>query len=609
MPRAVSLFASLLLAACFLASCGGGSSLPATTAIIKGFAIADAPIVGATISVTDKDGNEVATAAATSNQHGAFMIGVSGPPQAYIVTAKDGSYGGKPFKGSLRTSLDAGFDPHTAVAYLTPVTTLATAYRAVAPGVPAQQADANVKRFLSLPSHVAIAKSKRQPPRIFSAAKFMNQATAFQSGAASGFDPYVAGLAREIEGGAPRVYVLAMLAVMGEDPVEAAEANLAVQLLQWALKNLAGGAVGAVGSKTFSTILGAAGAGGTDLGEVQAKLDEISTQISTLENQVQGLQSTLGCDVTTAGYDDLVAGFQPKLNLVGTVQGLVDHLSKMDATDPGYANAQADIRSSLQANLSIHNDVYTFIAGTAALDTRGAIRGLGAKLSNCGDFFNAGKSDAITTQYVYLANVLAGACQMVVMYFNDRNEVGAANDASTACTGTYIPGVAALVTPNSIPSGSSIVIDTRYNLMWWNFSQMRYPAGAAPSSGEPAGISLHDLVIDAYYQSGGKNWLVPNSGQIGSFLTPCFGTNADNVKKCLADKGWGTYDAGSGTSASFYGDGAIFFWLYDYQSAYIPTYASMIMAYTGKSETNHCTTCYATPMLVRDASAETYWRK
>ena len=611
MPRSLFVFTRAALAALFLASCSGGSSPPPEPAVVlKGFVIADDPIVGATVTLTDKDGAPAATGlTATSNQHGAFLIAGDRLPETFTVTAKGGTFNGKAFSGTMRHAVGAGFNPRTRVVYLTPVTTLAAAYGSAYPGETDKEVEAKVRRFLSLPSYVKIAKLKRHDPDQFSAREFMAQAAEFKGSEGSGFDAYVRTLSGEMASGGARTYVALKTRAGG---AEAEEASLAVQLLTWTVKNLASGAVGAGGAKLFSTILSAVGAGGPDLTEVQTQLDGISSQISALSDQVSDLKSTLGCDITNYGYNDLVGGdVQSKLDAVESVQAMMDHLSKMSSSDAGYKKEKDDIRASIQSNLAIHTDIYHFIAGNASLDTAGAVKGLGGKLTSCGYFFNAAKSSAVAKQYLYFANLLAGACQMVVNYHNDRSETADAAGVSDACNNTYTPAVLALVTPNSIPAGSNIVIDTRYNLMWQYFGIVQ------GTYDYPIYTGNFDSALRSAQAATGKVWSVPAEGDVGSFITPCYGSDATAVRNCLSEKGWGTYDDTANTYSSFYGGGDIYFWFNpdgrrrgddpSYQGGYSP--GEKAMGYNGKSSYVSCN-CSAGMMIVRELdTSEIYWRK
>ena len=76
---------------------------------VRGFAIADDPLVGASVTLTTLDGSPLShVAPAMTNEHGAFIVRTAALPARYAVVATGGSYRGRPFAGSLVTAL-AGF--------------------------------------------------------------------------------------------------------------------------------------------------------------------------------------------------------------------------------------------------------------------------------------------------------------------------------------------------------------------------------------------------------------------------------------------------------------------------------------------------------------------
>lgn len=619
MRHTFALFSAAITACVLLTSCLGGGEGPPQLAL-KGFVVADDPIAGASVTVDGPDGTRLA-GPTSSNQHGVFVLLLDQLPEGATISATGGTYNGASFSGSMRATLPPAFNARLNVAYLTPAMTLAHAYRNRHAGTTTTQAQEKVKQFLQIPLHIRLPRIKRHDPAIFSASAFMSQGMAYQDNAGGGFDRYVQSVAAEMQLGSSRSYgssgPLAAGLPMRPLAAEAAESSLAVAGLKWLLTNLAGGAVGAAGAKTFSTVLSLTGLAPTDLSQVQAQLDDISVQINTLGNQVATLGTTLDCDITKYGYNNQVGGdVQEKFDTVASVASMTDALSRMQSTDAGYANTKADISTIVANNQSIHTDVFYFIAGNTALGTMGAVRGLGGTLKACGNFFNADKSAAVAAQYLYLTSLQRAACAAVVAYRNDRLETSLATEAADLCKNSYTPSLLGIVTPNSIPPGSTDVIDVRYRYMWRNLG-LQQGAGVFPN-----GVFTDIAIIDARTMlansppEAGQYWAVPALGDMGSFITPCY-TTPGGLKDCLSKSGWAsrTLDPVTNTYkyTSFYGLGDPFFWNNDggrVASNGNPDaqYLDNILAYNGSNSEGDCYTCFANVMLIRTLdSSEAYW--
>lgn len=549
----------VLLATCLLvSSCGGGDSSQSSLAL-KGFVTADDPIVGAEVVAVGPLGDTLSGPVIT-NQLGAFHLPVLELPKGASVRAKGGTYRGTPFSGTVVAKVRDGFNPRVGVIYLNPATTLAAAHHdSHALRTSLADAEDHVRRFLGMPFHTRLSHSKRHNPDQFSARAFMTQAVAYRDGEGAGFDRFVQYLSAQADAGATRRFTASAPQAAG---VEAEETSLAVTGLKWVLEKLAGGIVGGAGATAFNKILDGA-TGSPDLSEVQSQLDTINNQLTNLENQVATLGDQLGCDITSYGYADLVGGdVQSKFDTVKNLQASLDHLAAItDTTSTEFKNEEADIEAGMQANLSIHTDIYYFIAGNPSLGTKGAVRGLAGMITSCGHFFNAAKSDSIAQQYLYLSGLMRSACILVINYRTKRDETADAQDATDDCYNTYIPGVVNLATPNAIPAGSTDVIDVRYNLMWryfgLSFGNQMLPSGTFTD------VYVADLTSQAANTAAatGKTWYVPAIGDVGGFITPCY---TQGLRDCLAKNGFGTatYDETTKTTTytNYYGAGDIYLW-------------------------------------------------
>ena len=104
-PKQIHVFATVVFALLFLSGCSGGSSEPSQQSVsLEGFAI-NGPLVGATISIFDPDGNLLAQAA--TDESGYYAVDELPEHTEYRVTASGGTLHDAPYTGTLTGRCDA----------------------------------------------------------------------------------------------------------------------------------------------------------------------------------------------------------------------------------------------------------------------------------------------------------------------------------------------------------------------------------------------------------------------------------------------------------------------------------------------------------------------
>jgi hypothetical protein len=203
MSSARSLCRATLLAVCLLLV--GGASANATVAkhsplpklrMVDGFVTAGKPLVGATVTITGRNGAPLANL--RSGINGYFAVRLAHAPGSYVrVTVTGGRLGGRVFGGTLVAEL-ARFTTGTFV-YVNPFSTLVAAYAKAHPSAGLTLAMQRVERFLVIPKATP-AFAFALPMKAFDANVFVARAQA-----GGGIDRYVARLVRKMDNPAARV--------------------------------------------------------------------------------------------------------------------------------------------------------------------------------------------------------------------------------------------------------------------------------------------------------------------------------------------------------------------------------------------------------------------
>lgn len=606
----------LLMATLVLGSCGSGGPDPV---MLTGFADADAPLVGASISVYGPDGAEVLPLSrGVTGAYGGFEFDAGGLPPGSMVTASGGTYQGRPFTGTLRATLGAGFQSSRDAVYLTPVTTLVSAYLSQRPGTMLADATARIHATLKLPAGYASKRLKRYSPALFSGAAFMSQGAAYQDGAGAGFDRFTHMLAANAGQGAPRTFVTAKLGSSPAIPIASGGTIPAPDTTNGALSDLGNALAGALFKQLLMKETGIDIDG---IATIQNELDNLSSQITTLGNDMSQMNVQLGCEIATFNNDIDVAVTLPLIDAVVALTPALNDTVKLAADTDGYKNGKNRIvtaLSGLQAQ-GLSMTIYGFLQGAG---TSGAVRTYGNQIQKCKKFLNATSSGAVVAQWTYASTVMASACALETAYLNWI--LASSDDQSAACKNTYIPGLAGLAS-KVIPPGSNWVIDMAQGNLWATLDFAKPDCRALGFAGIWPCMGLDTNPVNTYLgrgvgpdlaalevSSGLTGWAVPSVQDTDWFLNGSARQSAATTQACLVKAGYT-----DGDKALIYGPGEIFLWVNRLgrvvHSSSVSAYGSLEYASAAMRWDGHvddvCATCTARIMAVRPIPAgDVYWQ-
>ena len=427
------------------------------------------------------------------------------------------------------------------IVYVHPLSTIVSAYVQAHPKISLADALARVRSHFELPQTIDVGNALRRRNDHIS-----QEGLLFDPANKEGFVPFVSDQVRLIhEGKSPGRKLTAI------HPDSAADEGSS-SLLAWAGQQLAGGVLSAGGGDLFAFVLSDFGRAGSDpFTEVQAKLDQLSQQISSLQSSINDLSNELKCSISNLGYGTQAGGFS--IDQFNKIDTYAQTVNAMLATDPTNTQAIAcykdDIRDLIRDNKTLHQDLHNFATGSSALGTTGAIQGFGQMLRSCGWFHNAAKSKAIQNQFDYIALNQIGACHAVVNYYTDRGETNLAAAVATDCQ-NFFKDIQALKVTNSIPAGSTDVVDTRTNLFWTTRGFVNEQLNCSSETcfwRADVGPELAPIPDGRFF--------VPSGDDLGDFFKDCFKDTDEAAKACLANAGYG---APGGDS--FFGAGDFYVW-------------------------------------------------
>ena len=305
---------------------------PSKNSTLIGFAYVDAPLVGATITVYDEDGDKIYEAQNATSKNGVFMQKVTwkwlqNVPREFRFTATGGTSNDAPFNGTLVRIVE-NYDQTNSYS-INAITTLMASYRDRNPTSTNDQAEEAVHEFLEIPSELnitAIVNSPSATKVFFSGRVFLEEAN--QNG---GLNAYVEALTLEIGLGQTHPF---------KGPPQFT--GIALDVFKFVFTNVAKGALSEIGKQVAGTamepimgwVMGVLGLNtdGTDytaqqlsaisdklnmtydklvemdkkLIDISSKLSEISASISELRNALNTVNTELQLRMSQlSSYDAL----------------------------------------------------------------------------------------------------------------------------------------------------------------------------------------------------------------------------------------------------------------------------------------------------------------
>ena len=247
------------------------------------------PVVSAHVTAVDQAGKVLAGPVVT-NRRGAFTLPAKDLPRGFVLVARGGHVGAKPFDGRL----------------VALVADLSAATNVVTIGVPSTIARVAAATAKDTPPHLALKASARLglPPNLglrsadaeFDAQRFLADAQAN-----GGLEAYVRTLAKDLEA-RPTARTTYRLGGMRRQ-----EASLATKAAIFIGKNVAAGILSAIGGKGANEAMSFLGLNdsGPTTQDVLDKLDQVSSQIEAVQASLQNVKQALSGQLDTVQYNQL----------------------------------------------------------------------------------------------------------------------------------------------------------------------------------------------------------------------------------------------------------------------------------------------------------------
>ena len=425
---------------------------------VGGWAFLDAntPLVGARVSIVRAGGGTMkllrgSTARTTAT--GTFLVAVRTLPRGFRIVVAGGRRNGRPFRGTL---VAAGT---SATAYVSPVSTILTAYRKARPKITQARAIAAVKRTLGIPASANLTTDLRFTNQLFDAGKFLRQGA---------FDRAVLTVVR-------RATARRKLAFRGR----AALRGLGTELLKWGGKQLASGAVSYVGGLGMGWVLGQLGiqsGASVQLEDIKDALDKISSQLTELGLQLTDLNKKADEQLLATLVASLRNAESATTGKLGDLQSIAD----MAASKPDKAYLESQACEKLAG-------LYPLASGTLDygyvpdLLNRAFFPAPGVKplteaflnvVKNKSRWFTTASSDEISQMLGYWQGIGQSFLQVELEWQHAVHPCPstptptASNCLALSWAGRYVSDTRAQsdTLPRTVPSG--IAIDTNTDLAW-----------------------------------------------------------------------------------------------------------------------------------------------
>jgi len=344
------------------------------TSALVGVAYADEPLVGATITVYDDDGDRIFEAENATSNRGIFIEKVTWPwfkdiPSGFKITATGGTTNGEPFNGSLVRIVE---DYDQTYSYqINIITTLVAAYGEKNPAMTSMQAGEAVHDFLEIPSELNITTIINSPASsraFFSCQKFLEDADNNGS-----FNEFVDALASQIGDGQTHPF-------KGKAPVS----GIAMDVFKFVFTNLAKGLLSGIGSKVAGTamepvmgwVMGLLGVDQTDytaqqLSAISDKLNQTYAKLVDMDKKLIAISNALSeISASIAELKNALNTVNTELQLRMTQLSAYDALSRIDssyttlvtcaATKPGDV-AKSSLSDWSSAVINPTNGIYNAV--------------------------------------------------------------------------------------------------------------------------------------------------------------------------------------------------------------------------------------------------------
>lgn len=296
-----------------------------------GVAYVDQPLVGATISIYDDDGDRIYEGENATSSNGIFIEKVTWPrfrnvPSEFKITATGGTTNGQPFNGTLVRYVN-NYEQTSSYA-INIVTSLMASYSDKNPSSTIKEAGEAIHDFLEIPAELnitAIINSPGVSKGFFSCQKFLDEAN--QNG---GFNAFVDALTAQIGQGQTHPF-------KGPPAV----GGIALDIFKFVFTNIAKGALSEIGKQVAGTfmepimgwVMGVLGLGSDETDYTAQQLSAISDKLNlTYAKLVEMDKKLIDISNTLSQISASIAELKNALNTVNTeLQLRMSQLSAYDA--------------------------------------------------------------------------------------------------------------------------------------------------------------------------------------------------------------------------------------------------------------------------------------
>ncbi len=280
MKKSVFTIVVLITAVFTMTACDSGSST-SNKKPVRGYARVDAPLVGATVSVYDVNGNQILKKENVTGALGTFYLQISESDLAekIVIEVTDGSIGenGEMFYGTLRAVI-CTYNEEQSYYELNPVTTLAAAYSEAYPEADCSATETVIKDFLTIPEEIDIFTELRHTNPHFVPEIFVTEMTA-----AGGLEIFLKQLLGEVdEHNQVHSFGLQSANVL-TDVEDSVATSLLKKIAEGAASEVGGQMAGWAVSKIF----------GQDTPNPPLSSAEFNSQMSQLHSQLNDIQQSV----------------------------------------------------------------------------------------------------------------------------------------------------------------------------------------------------------------------------------------------------------------------------------------------------------------------------
>ncbi|UCF05215.1 MAG: hypothetical protein JSV33_15055 [bacterium] len=402
----------------------------------------------------------VQSAPVRSNPSGAFLVAVMDVPGTLRIVAENAKC-----SDDLLTELKTevrNFDPTRDIIHINPVTTLLVTYIERFPDIDYEEAQANVKRFLTIPNAIDLRNNLDVAESHFSIMQFLAEAKM-----QGGVEPLLAHLLEEMEADPLATHPFYAVGL---------QVRCASVVIGYIAEKLASGALSYVGGEAFGWVLDKIGIGfpdATDMAikEMQNDLKDIKNMLTGLSVQLDNVYSSLLKEIEQTNYDVRVGQLLPLINTTKTVWEDLTFLAGVkvtaetpDETKAWVAEEQARLKVVIGQQLLPQMDAIQH-QQTGIGGAEGLIQIWSKVVASRHRFLSNKDSEMIHAQFDYFDSLQLSLFGLMIEYYHAAMPKDLAKDKLKSLIDNYMEGREKQLTIRPLMIPDNAVMETRTGLM------------------------------------------------------------------------------------------------------------------------------------------------